>query len=71
MDIQDLLQRETHGKPIVSIFLDLSVNSDNKRTHGVFLNRQRTHFEHPALETNGKRRSLDATIDALPARGPD
>lgn len=64
-DIQELLHRETHGKPIVSVFLDLTVNSDNKRTHGVFLSRQRTHFEHPALETNGKRRSLETTIDAV------
>ena len=64
-DIQELLHRETHGKPIVSIFLDLSVNSDNKRTHGVFLSRQRTHFEHPELERNGKRRSLEVTIDAV------
>ncbi len=64
-DIQELLHRETHGKPIVSIFLDLSVNSDNKRTHGVFLSRQRTHFEHPALEKNGKRRALESTLDRV------
>ena len=64
-DIQELLHRETHGTPIVSIFLDLSVNSDNKRTHGVFLSRQRTHFEHPELERNGKRRSLETTLDAV------
>lgn len=62
-DIRELLHRETHGKPIVSVFLDLSVNSDNKRTHGVFLNRQRTHYEHPELERNGKRRSLEVSLD--------
>ena len=64
-DIRELLHRETHGKPIVSVFLDLSVNSDNKRTHGVFLNRQRTHYEHPALERNGKRRSLETSLDRV------
>ena len=64
-DIQELLHRETHGKPIVSVFLDLSVNSDNKRTHDRFLSRQRTHFEHPALEVNGKRRSLEESLDAV------
>lgn len=64
-DIQELLHRETQGKPIVSVFLDLSVNSDNKRTHGVFLSRQRTHFEHPALELNGKRRALESTLDVV------
>ena len=62
-DIRELLHRETHGKPIVSVFLDLSVNSDNKRTHGVFLSRQRTHYEHPELERNGKRRSLEVSLD--------
>ncbi|HUF12857.1 MAG TPA: Vms1/Ankzf1 family peptidyl-tRNA hydrolase [Longimicrobiales bacterium] len=64
-DIQELLHQETQDKPIVSVFLDLSVNSDNKRTHGVFLSRQRTHFEHPALELNGKRRALEATLDEV------
>ena len=64
-DIQRLLHSETEGKPIVSVFLDLSVNSENKRTHGVFLSRQRTHFEHPALERNGKRRSLETTLDRV------
>ena len=64
-DIQRLLHNETEGKPIVSVFLDLSVNSENKRTHGVFLSRQRTHFEHPALERNGKRRSLETTLDRV------
>lgn len=64
-DIQRLLQRETQGRPIVSVFLNLSVNSENKRTHGIFLSRQRTHFEHPALETNGKRRTLEATLDRV------
>lgn len=64
-DIQQLLQRSPGGKPIVSVFLDLSVNSDNKRTHGVFLSRQRTHFEHPVLEQNGKRRTLNAIIDRV------
>lgn len=64
-DIRELLHRETHGTPIVSVFLDLSVNSDNKRTHGVFLSRQRTHFEHPLLEKNGKRRSLEVSLDSV------
>lgn len=64
-DIRELLHRETRGTPIVSVFLDLSVNSDNKRTHGVFLSRQRTHFEHPELERNGKRRSLEISLDRV------
>lgn len=64
-DIQELLHRETVGNPILSVFLDLSVNSDNKRTFDVFLNRQRTHFEHPELERGGKRRPFEASLDAV------
>ena len=64
-DIQELLHRETHGKPIVSVFLDLSVNATNKRTHGVFLSRQRTHYEHPELDKHPKRPALEASIDAV------
>ena len=62
-DIQEILHREKHDSPIVSVFLDLSVKSDNKRTHGVFLSRQRTHFEHP--EMNGKRRPIETTLDSV------
>ncbi|MEX2570275.1 MAG: VLRF1 family aeRF1-type release factor [Gemmatimonadota bacterium] len=44
-DLERILARETNGKQIFSLFLDLSVNSDNKRTHHVFLNQQRAQFE--------------------------
>lgn len=40
-DIQRLIHRPTDNGPIVSIFLDMSVNSDNKRTYSVFLNQWR------------------------------
>ena len=43
--IQRLLQREPSGKPILSLYLDMSVNSDNKRTHHVFINQQRAQFK--------------------------
>jgi peptide subunit release factor 1 (eRF1) len=43
-DIQRLLQHDAGGRPILSLFLDMSVNSDNKRTHHIFLNKERARF---------------------------
>lgn len=64
-DIQNLLHMPETERPVVSVFLDLSVNSDNKRTHQIFLNKQRTHFDSPALEDNGGRRALEETIERV------
>ncbi|HEU0052220.1 MAG TPA: Vms1/Ankzf1 family peptidyl-tRNA hydrolase [Longimicrobium sp.] len=33
------------GRPFISLFLDMSVNSNNKRTHQVFLGQKRQQFE--------------------------
>ena len=82
-DLQRLLQHEGTGKPILSLFLDMSVNSDNKRTYGVFLGQKRSQFEElqsdrashhvedvapaPAL---GARRPLPATTAPVQARTP-
>lgn len=43
-DIQRLLQHDPRGRQILSVFLDMSVNSDNKRTHQIFLNKERAQF---------------------------
>jgi hypothetical protein len=43
-EIQRLIQRETNGRDILSLFLDMSVNSDNKRTHHIFLTKQKAAF---------------------------
>lgn len=43
-DIQRLIQHETDGRPVLSLYLDMSVNSDNKRTHHIFLNKERARF---------------------------
>lgn len=64
-DLQDLLARRLDEGPVVSVFLDLSVNSDNKRTHDVFLNKQKHAFEHPMLEPHGRREAFEATIEAV------
>jgi peptide subunit release factor 1 (eRF1) len=44
-DLESLIAREESGRPVVSLFLDMSVNSNNKRTHQVFLNQKRAQFE--------------------------
>jgi peptide subunit release factor 1 (eRF1) len=44
-DLERLLAREDGTGKVLSVFLDMSVNSDNKRTHGVFLNQKRSQFE--------------------------
>jgi len=40
-DIQRLNQRKDSGHDVLSLYLDMSVNSDNKRTHMVFLNKEK------------------------------
>lgn len=44
-DLERLINREETGRPVVSLFLDTSVNQNNKRTHQVFLNQKRAEFE--------------------------
>lgn len=44
-DLEQLLDREDGEHPIFSLFLDMSVNSDNKRTYEVFLNQKRAQFD--------------------------
>jgi peptide subunit release factor 1 (eRF1) len=43
-DVQRLIQRESNGRPVLSLFLDMSVTSDNKRTHNVFLSKEKAAF---------------------------
>jgi peptide chain release factor subunit 1 len=44
-DLQRLISREAGERPVLSLFLDMSVNSDNKRTHQIFLNQKRAQFD--------------------------
>ena len=44
IDIQRLIQHDSEGREVVSLFLDMSVNSDNKRTHTIFLNKEKARF---------------------------
>ena len=50
-DLERLINRDETGRPVVSLFLDMSVNSNNKRTHHVFLGQKRDQF----LELDSER----------------
>lgn len=43
-EIQRLIQRDSTGREILSLFLDMSVTSDNRRMHHVFLNKEKARF---------------------------
>lgn len=43
-DIQRLIQHDAAGRDILSLYLDMSVTSDNKRTHQLFLNKEKSRF---------------------------
>jgi peptide subunit release factor 1 (eRF1) len=44
-DLQRLIQRQDGGKPVLSLFLDMSVDANNKRNYHVFLGQKRAQFE--------------------------
>lgn len=50
-DIQRLLHHEANGAPILSVFLDMSVNEVNKRTYRTFLSQERSRL----IGLNGDR----------------
>lgn len=65
-DIQRLIHRPAGEHPVVSVFLDMSVNEDNKRTYGVFLAKQRT--AHPELDSDRvshHREALGAVFERI------
>ena len=44
-DLERLAAREPAERDILALFLDMSVNSDNKRTYQIFLNQKRAEFQ--------------------------
>jgi peptide chain release factor subunit 1 len=44
-DLERLIQRQDSGKRVLSLFLDMSVDSNNKRSHQVFLQQKRGELE--------------------------
>jgi peptide subunit release factor 1 (eRF1) len=50
--IRQLLEREPSGHPVLSLYLDMSVGPDNKRSHLLFLNKQRVALASSSLDRN-------------------
>jgi peptide chain release factor subunit 1 len=55
-DLERILAYESQGREVFSLFLDMSVNSDNKRTHRIFLNQRRAQFDELDSERQGRPR---------------
>jgi len=64
-DLELLLAREPGDLPIFSLFLDMSVNSDNKRTHQVFLNQRKAQFDELASDRENHHREAVGEAFAL------
>lgn len=59
-DLERILDRPESDRPVLSLFLDMSVDNTNKRHHQVFLNQKRTQFG----ELDGGAANVDAaTLD--------
>jgi peptide subunit release factor 1 (eRF1) len=56
-DLERLSTREEGTGRVLSVFLDMSVNSDNKRTYSVFVNQKRSQFEELATDREGHHTS--------------
>lgn len=54
--LQRLIDRRANGNRILSVFLDMSVNSDNKRTYDVFLNKRKSDFPELSSDREGHHR---------------
>lgn len=53
-DLERILSHQPDSREVFSLFLDMSVNSDNKRTHRIFLNQRRAQFDELDSERNGR-----------------
>lgn len=56
-DLERILSYDSNGNEVLSLFLDMSVNSDNKRTHHIFLNQRRAQFDE--LDSDRSRHPRD------------
>lgn len=68
-DLERVLSQETDGKDVISLFLDMSVNSDNKRTYQIFLNQRRNQISELMAQRNGNGdvEAAEAAFDRIEA----
>lgn len=69
--VQQLIDRPSNGRQILSTFLDMSVNSDNKRTYRVFLTKEKARYQELDSEREGKHREAIGEAFALLERWVD
>lgn len=62
-DLERLMHREDGDHQILSVFLDMSVNSDNKRTYQIFLNQKKSQFDE--LESDRQNHHTVALGEAI------
>ena len=65
-DLQRLLRPSNAEKTVLSVFLDMSVTSDNKRTYPIFVNRQKA--QHAELDSDREthhREALGAAFERV------
>ena len=64
--IQDLIDRPRAENEVLSVYLDMSVNENQKRTYSIFLNQQKATFEELDSDRPGHHREpLGAAFEAL------
>lgn len=61
--IRSLIDRPTNGNRVMSVFLDMSVNSNNKRTYDVFLNQEKGQFQE--LDSDRENHHREAVGEAF------
>ncbi|MBW3569970.1 MAG: hypothetical protein KY467_02575 [Gemmatimonadetes bacterium] len=69
-DLERLIQRQDGGKPVLSLFLDMSVDANNKRNHHVFLGQKRAQFEElegnrPISTGNGSESGMGTLLERV------
>ncbi|HUG41244.1 MAG TPA: VLRF1 family aeRF1-type release factor [Longimicrobiales bacterium] len=64
--LQSLIDRRANGSRILSAYLDMSVNSENKRTYDIFLTKRKADFRELASDRPGHHReAIGAAFDRL------
>jgi peptide chain release factor subunit 1 len=55
-DLERIIAHQSDGREVFSLFLDMSVNSVNRRNHRIFLNQRRAQFDELDSERSGHPR---------------
>ena len=66
-EIQQLLQQEPTDNPILTLYLDMTVGADHKRSHLLFLNKQRSALAEPEAASRAQREALAGLFDRIQA----